>query len=377
MSPSQDYPRISAELVRRVLDFACAAQQIPSPTFAEGKRATWMRDQFVAFGFSKVEIDPTGNVYACIPGAQSQRPIVASAHLDTVFPIDTDLHLSRSSDHIAGPGIGDNCLGLAGLLGLGLLVRERHALLSGDVWLVANVGEEGLGDLIGMRAVADRFKDTPVAYLVVEGMGLGEIFHQGLGVQRYRITIRTPGGHSWIDYGRPSAIHELAGLITRITAIPVSQEPRSSLNVGIVQGGTSINTIASQASLELDLRSASGDCLAELIKSVLRLVKETNRPGIRCHAEIIGQRPSGFLSLEHPLIQVADRCLRDLGVNPMPGIGSTDANIPLSRGYPSICIGLTTGAGAHTLDEFIRIPPLAKGLEQLFQIVARSWDASQ
>jgi len=374
MNPSTRNHRSPDHILLRVLDLACAIQQIPAPTFHERQRAEWIRQQFEAGGLADVEIDDTGNVYARIPGRGDARPLVISAHLDTVFPLDTDLHLIRSAEHIAGPGIGDNSVGLAGLMSLAWLLHARPAHPRGDIWLVANVGEEGLGDLKGMQAVVDRFGDRPIGYLVLEGMGLGEVFHRGLGVQRYRITVRTNGGHSWLDYGRPSAIHELACLINHLTSLPIPKEPRSTMNVGMISGGTSINTIASRASLELDLRSISVATLTTMSDEVICAVKAANRPGIRCQVEVIGQRPAGEIPLRHPLVQLADRSLRRIGFSPVFGVGSTDANIPLSRGYPAICIGLTTGTGAHTTDEFIRTPPLAKGLEHLYHIVTHVWD---
>jgi tripeptide aminopeptidase len=374
MNPTSQVTGAGPELVQRVLDLACELQQIPSPTFSEAQRAAWFLRKQQEMGLVRTEIDLAGNALACLPGRGSARPLVVSAHLDTVFPMDTDLNLQKSAAHIAGPGIGDNCLGIAGLAGLVWMLSERKRQLPGDLWLIANVGEEGLGDLKGMRAVVDRFGAQPLAYLILEGIGLGEIYHRGLPIQRYRIEIRTPGGHSWSDYGRPSAIHELAGLINRITSLPIPSEPRSTLNVGVIHGGTTVNTLASYACAEIDLRSISPEILKKLSAQVCRLADEVNGEKVACQVELIGRRPAGEISTHHPLVQLAIRTLRDLGLNPQTGIGSTDANAPLSLGYPSICIGLTTGSGAHTMDEFIRTEPLALGLEQIYRIVTRAWD---
>jgi tripeptide aminopeptidase len=364
---------IETEIVQHTIETACDIQQIPSPTFGESQRAAWIAAYFQAESLQSVTIDEVGNVYACLPGAGVARPLVVSAHLDTVFPEGTDLSLSRASETIAGPGIGDNSLGLAGLLGLLWVLRSRRITLPGDLWLVANVCEEGLGDLKGMRAVVDRFADGPSAYLVIEGMGLDQIYHRALGAHRFRISVNTRGGHSWIDYGQPSAIHELVRLATQISSIPIPHDPRTTLNIGVIAGGTSINTIASSASFELDLRSVQADRLEWLSQKVMQAVRQARKPDVQVKVDTIGNRPTGELPIEHPLVQLAINGLREMGHTPRVGIGSTDANLPLSRGYPAVCIGLTSGMGAHSADEFIRLAPLSAGLEQLFRLVTGTY----
>ncbi len=368
---------IDASLSARVLDLAVTIQQIPAPPFGEAQRAEFVRQRFAVEGLEAVSLDALGNVFACLPGSGRSKPLVVSAHLDTVFPFDTDLKVRREADRIFGPGIGDNSLGVAGLFGLLWALRQERGDqpgLPGDLWLVANVGEEGLGDLRGIRAVVERFKDEPLAYLILEGMAFGQVYHRALGVQRYRITVRTEGGHSWVDYGRHSAIHELAELITRITAIHAPAKPRSTLNVGVISGGTSINTIAPEARLELDLRSEGAETLAGLVRQVERAVAAAEKPGVRVTLELIGRRPAGKLASNHPLVRVAKRALQKQGVQPNLTIGSTDANVPLSQGLPAITIGLSSGFGAHTTNEYINTPPLAQGLGQLVDVVVGSFE---
>ena len=369
-----DSPANNPRLIERVLDQACKIQQIPSPTFGESERARWVFEQFQQENHGKAEIDAAGNVLTRIPGRASGRPLVVSAHLDTVFPRETNLALARSPVAISGPGIGDNSLGVAGLFSLLWGLREPRVQLPGDVWLVANVCEEGLGNLKGISAVVSRFEAQPVAYLVLEGIGLGQVYHRGLPIRRFRVEVQTPGGHSWSDFGRPSAVHELISLLNQITGLPVPREPRSSLNVGVIQGGTSINTLASDASAEIDLRSTSEEVLTRMAGEIVRLAQNTNRKNVRCRIEQIGQRPAGEIDPEHPLVRLAIEILRELNVVPRTGIGSTDANAPLHAGFPSICVGLTTGGGVHTLEEFIRVEPLAKGIEQIFRFVSRAWE---
>jgi len=361
------------KLLPRILDLAVEIQQIPAPTFHEKERADFVRNLFKKENLSDVATDPVGNVYACLRGGE-HPPLILSAHTDTVFPFSADLTVTRTPDQIHAPGLGDNSLSVAGLFGLLWALRAQNITLPGDLWLVANTGEEGLGDLIGMRAVVDRFGREPLVYIVLEGTALGKIYHRARGVRRYRITARTQGGHSWAHYGRPSAIHELAALITHLAQLKLPEKPRTSLNVGVIQGGTSVNTIAPEASLELDLRSEDPQALETLIGQVQTLMEQANHPGqIQFTTEMIGNRPAGEIPPDHPLVKLAIDCLAEQEVQPQLSIGSTDANVPLSQGLPAVCIGLTTGGGAHTAKEYINTPPLEKGLAQLVMLIKRSF----
>lgn len=364
-------------LAERVVEMACTIQQIPSPTFSEEQKALYVMERFKQAGLLHVLIDEVGNVIAKIPGRSESLPLIVSAHMDTVFPASTNLCLTKEADGIWGPGIGDNSLGVAALFGLvweffsdsEKTNQSKYFDLPGDIWLVANVGEEGLGDLKGMRAAVDRFGDQVKAYLVLEGMSLGQIYSRALGVHRYKITSRTAGGHSWVDYGKPSAIHELSRLINQLTQMNIPTIPRTTVNVGVISGGTSINTIASQADLELDLRSEDFLALQALSLQVQKLVRAADRPGVEMALETIGSRPAGNLPPTHPLIKLAQKALAAQGYQPNLMIGSTDANIPLSRGYPAICVGITHGAGAHTTSEYIQTKPVARGMAQLTDLV--------
>ncbi len=364
-------------LALKLLDLAIAIQQIPAPTFHEAERAAFVRARFAEEGLQDVEIDSAGNVYARLSQTVANsliKPLVVSAHLDTVFPTSVDLSVRREPERILAPGIGDNSLGVAGLFGLLWALRNKHISLPGDLWLVANVCEEGLGNLRGMQALVERFGSRSLAYIVVEGMALGQVYQRGLGVQRYRLTVRTAGGHSWIDYGQPSAVHELTALSTCITALELPRQPRTTLNVGIISGGSSVNTIAAEAMLELDLRSESATALKDLAGQVEQIVHSVQKPGVRIELETIGKRPSGELAPEHKLVKLAQACLNSLGIEARLSIGSTDANLPLSLGYPSITVGLTTGGKAHSVHEYINVAPLEKGVEQLVGLVSQAWD---
>jgi len=366
--------RVSTLLDDRILDLAVQIQQIPAPTFEESARAQFVLEKFRADGLADTEIDSAGNVYARLSGG-TRSPLVVSAHLDTVFPARTSLAARRETGRIYGPGIGDNSLGVASLFGLAWMLRERGIHLPGDLWLVANTCEEGLGDLKGMKAVCERFGPSPLCYLVLEGMALGHVYYRGTGVRRYKVIIHTQGGHSWIDFGRPSATHELSKLAVQILALKVPSTPRTTFNIGRIGGGTSINTIAPEAWFELDLRSEGAGQLNDLARRVESLLETAQQRGVRVEREVIGQRPAGEISASHPLIQLAGSILRDLGIEPSLTIGSTDANIPLSLGYPALVLGITRGGGAHTAGEYIETEPVADGMEQLARFVSRAWDA--
>lgn len=373
------------KLAERVIELAIQIQQIPAPTFAEGARAEFVRGLFEGEGLD-VSVDEVGNIYGkwkVESGSSNNKSLIVSAHLDTVFPIETNLRVRREGEKVFGPGIGDNSLGVAALFGLlwGLRpsppaspVGDREAPRrggwgEGEIWFVANVGEEGLGDLRGMKAVVDRIGADVTGYLVLEGMALGCVYHRGTGVKRYRITAKTAGGHSWSDYGKPSAIHELSKLVSDLTSLELPKEPRTTMNVGKISGGTSINVIASEAWMELDLRSEGRESLAELISKVEKKIGEASQAGVAFEAEVIGARPAGEISANHPLIQLAQECIREQGLEPALTIGSTDANIPLSKGYPALVLGVTTGGGAHTTNEFINTSLVEKGLMQLVRFV--------
>jgi len=361
------------DLVKRVLELAIQIQQIPAPTFQEEKRAEFIHELFVKEQLQDVCTDETGNVLARFPGMGKGKPLIISAHMDTVFPAETDLSVKRGSELVHGPGLGDNSMGVAALFGLLWSLRERQIPLRGDIWFVANVCEEGLGDLRGMKAAVDRFGAGAHAYLILEGLALGHVYHRAVGVRRYRIKARTGGGHSWSDYGQPSAVHELAKLIVGLTSLTLPSHPRTTINVGKISGGTSVNVIASEASLDLDLRSEGQASLTELVSAVEKLVQHANRPGVNMEAQVIGHRPAGEIPVNHPLITLGRDCLREQGLDAGLISGSTDANVPLSKGYPAIVLGVTTGGSAHTTHEYINTGPIAQGMEQLIQFVSRVW----
>ena len=332
---------------------------IPAPTLAEAERAEHVRARFEAAGVGAT-IDEVGNVVARV-GAGG-NPLVVAAHLDTVFGAATPIGAARDGNRLVGAGIGDNSLGLAALL---LLARRLAGSEPGiPLALVATVGEEGEGDLRGARHVVAELE--PRAFVALEGHGRDELITGGIGSVRYAVTYRTDGGHSWHDRGRPSAVHVLLERGDRL----VRELGGRHVNIGTVEGGTSINTIAAQARCTIDCRDESDTRLAEtaeLLESVLTDVPD----GVACELERIGQRPAGTTPADEPLLELARRARVDAGLEAAAEVASsTDANIAMSRGIPAVTVGLTVGHGAHTPGEWIEIPPLRAGAAAALGLVA-------
>ena len=349
-----------------VIETAITIQQIAAPTFAEYQRGAWVEAHMRRIGLADVASDAIGNVYGRVPGRIAGGALLVAAHLDTVFPASTNLAIRREGQRIYGPGLGDNSLGVAGLLHLGQALREQHITPEHDIWLVANVGEEGLGDLRGMRAAVERLRSQISTVIALEGTGHDRIVHEAIGVRRYQITATAAGGHSWQNFGAPSAIHTLVRLAARFTELVLPQ-PRSSFNIGIIEGGTSVNTIAEHASLLLDLRSVETDGLADLIRQVEQHVAATRaaQPEVAIEMVTVGDRPPGRIPRDHPLVKMATAAYQAAGTSVSYGIGSTDANVPLSMGIPAVCVGVGDGANAHRLDEYIETHRIAAGMRAL------------
>jgi len=376
---------------QKLIDLSIAIQQIAAPTGAESARAAWVAATLRDMGYA-AELDDLHNVYALRSGQQragkERAPaLVISAHTDTVFPETIDLNVRRDDRHhrIFGPGLGDNSLGVAALLWLAEMFRSQPAPPV-DIWFVANVGEEGNGDLRGMRAAFDRLTAADAnaigAAIVIEGMGLSRIVHQALASRRYRIHVTAPGGHSWSDFGAASAVHVLAQLAADLTHLRPPQTPRTTFNIGVIEGGTSVNTIAQQAALELDLRSEEPAALEAIVQYAQTIISRYQtvrwqQAGVTVTSTVIGDRPGGAIANDHPLVEAAIASLHSVRVKPQltMRISSTDANIPLSRGIPAVCVGVTEGGNAHRTDEWIATQPIENGLRHLYGLTqwATQW----
>lgn len=383
MAAAQGFP-VSLE---RLIELCVTIQQIAAPTGDEGARAAWVEGQMRSLGLREVQQDQLCNVYGRLPGRGHGPALLVSAHTDTVFAADTDLTVTQDSAHqrIYGPGIGDNSTGVAALLALVEAMKTLPAPPS-SVWFVANSGEEGLGDLRGMRAAVDMLQPEIGAAIVIEGMGLGRIVHRALGSRRFRIQVAAPGGHSWSDFGSASALHVLARIAADLSRLKPPATPRTTFNVGRMEGGTSVNTIAQHAWLELDLRSEETQALQEIIAQALAVAgryqtAEWERKGVVTQVKTIGDRPPGEIAPDHVLVRAAQTALAAAGWTGKPDlrISSTDANIPLSRGIPAVCVGVTEGGNAHRLEEWIHTPPLVRGMAHLLMLTwwSSAWLAGE
>ncbi|MCA9877747.1 MAG: M20/M25/M40 family metallo-hydrolase [Thermomicrobiales bacterium] len=361
--------RVAAEsLAPEVLSLTARVAEIAAPTNDEGARSAFFQAHARSLGLDP-QCDQLGDVVAMIPGRLGRgggvKPLLIAAHLDTVFGSEVPLDVASSDGRLAGPGIGDNSLAVASVLSLPALFRQAGLTPAVDILITGNVGEEGLGNLRGIREVMHSHPDVG-AVVALEGHNLGRVTHVAVGSRRSRVTSTGPGGHSWGDFGRPNAIHVLAKFIADLDAIPLPRTPKTTLNVGGIEGGVSVNTIAPSASCLLDLRSTDENALHRLSERVTRLAAKHSRPdGVKLSIETIGERPAGVVPVDSPIVKVATATLQTLGVDATLDASSTDANVPIAAGIPAVCIGLTTGGNVHRVDEYIDTAPVPMGLAQL------------
>jgi tripeptide aminopeptidase len=334
---------------------------VAAPTFAEGRRAALVGEKLAAATGFVPATDDAGNLIVRFGPADGPAAIVA-AHLDTVFDAATELHPTRDGDRLRGPGIGDDSLAVAALVHLAQRLAG-HAVPAHPVVLAATVGEEGLGDLRGARALLDAVACD--AFVALEGHGLDAIQVSGIGSARLIATASGPGGHSWSDRGRPSAVHALVDGLARALDAARRDDPRAHVNVGVIRGGTSINTIAAGAEAEIDLRDADDAALERRTALVQEALAAAGLSVRR-----VGRRPGGVTDPAHPLLAAARAARAAAGLRPADETASsTDANAAMGRGIAAVCVSLTHGAGAHTPDEYVELGPLPGGLRALELLV--------
>lgn len=358
---------VAAEFASRVLDLAEEIAAIPAPTGAESARSRFVFDRMTALPFDTVELDDSSNVVGLVRGFIDRPRLLVAAHLDTVFPMETELHVGHDRKRSWGPGIGDNSLGVAAAMLVPSMLAQAGIRPDVDLLITGNVGEEGLGNLKGMIEVMDRH-DEIGAVVAVEGHNLGRVTHIAVGSLRYRVRIEGQGGHSWGDFGRKNAIHAAARIIAALDEIELPANPKTTLSVGVIEGGTSVNTIAPTCTFLLDLRSVDAQALAELDASVRKVVGDESSD-IRVTADLIGVRPAGQVTPGARITAIASAILESMGITPTGDASSTDANIPISRGIPAVCIGLTHGGNVHKESEYIERDPVRLGLYQLLGLI--------
>jgi acetylornithine deacetylase/succinyl-diaminopimelate desuccinylase-like protein len=345
----------------QVLEDQIRLCEIPAPPFKEARRAEAFRQALQSLGLKNVRIDRAGNVIAERPGTGPKPHLVMSAHLDTVFDEDVDVRTSRSGSVLKGPGISDDCRGLAVLLGIVRALEDGHFQSPGPITFVGTVGEEGLGDLRGVKELFNgELKGRIDRFVSIDGAGLG-ITSVGVGVLRYRVTFKGPGGHSYGDFGIANPIHALGRAIARLSDLEVQSQPKTTFNVGRIGGGTSVNSIPSEAWMEVDLRSSDRTALAALDSALQKAVdgalnEENGRWGNRGRLTLtktmVGNRPAGRVAPGSPIVQAATSVTRALGLAVSLDEGSTDANLPMSLGIAAITIdGGGTSKGTHSREE--------------------------
>ena len=336
---------------------------IPASPFGEQERAEYFSRKFSELGLDEVEIDEEGNCLGLWHGASRSPLMVVSAHLDTVFSADTNFNVTRRNGKLYAPGIADDGCGLAALIAIVQAIQTIP--IEGSILFVGTVGEEGEGNLRGVRHLftKGRWAKHVDSFLSFDGPGLDRITNRALGSRRYRVEVSGPGGHSWGDFGLPNPVHALGRAISRLAGYPAPREPRTTFNVGRIEGGRSVNAIPSQASMEVDLRSAAEGELQRLDAFFRRAVKEavdeenaTRRAGdplLKLKVDLIGERPTGETPAGSPLVELAMEATKLIGIEPRLDQSSTDSNLPISLGIPAITLGAGgSSAFSHSLDEW-------------------------
>jgi tripeptide aminopeptidase len=363
-----------------------ALTRIPAPPFGEAARAEWLQARFLEIGLQQVQVDEVGNVFGVRPGADAGKRgqyIAMTAHLDTVFPAGTPMEVRHDSGRLYGPGISDNGAGVTALLAVAHALHAAGLGTGHSLLFVGNVGEEGEGDVRGMRHIfADpRWRDSILYTLVIDGAGTDTIVTEALGSQRFLVTVRGPGGHSWSDFGSPNPIVILARAIEIFSRISIPASPKTTFNIGVISGGTSVNSIPEAASMRVDLRSASAeqvDRLERTLRAALeQALAQESRDGASARAsgvtyemQLIGSRPAAKLDAGSHLLAVIHAVDACLGNKARIQRASTDANIPISLGREALAIGAGgAGGGAHTLHEWYDPTGRELGLKRILLAV--------
>lgn len=356
--------------------------EIPSPPFGEGARSQWLNERFTALGLEAVHADELGNVFGMLQSGQRTPCLGVSAHLDTVFPSGTRLETREEGNRLFGPGISDNAAGITALLAIASALKRSQLELATNVVFIGNVGEEGEGNLRGMRHIfsSQPWKDAIHSLLVIDGAGTDTYVTQALGSRRFEISFRGPGGHSWSDFGVPNPIILLSRALARFSEGEVPESPRTTYNIGVVQGGTSVNSIPESAAARVDLRSASREELQRLEERLRECVHEAwseqglahrgSEPKARFAIESIGDRPAAELPSNARILKIVKAVDAHLRIQSIPRLASTDANVPLALGKEATTIGAGgDGGGAHTLREWYDCSNRDLGLKRILLIL--------
>jgi acetylornithine deacetylase/succinyl-diaminopimelate desuccinylase-like protein len=352
-----------------------AITEISAPTFQERERGLDFQKRLIEYGLEEVEVDKQGNVFGIRRGSGNGPKVVVCAHLDTVFPEETSVKAEIKEGKVFAPGISDDGRGLSSVLTLLRAIEIADIHTTGDILFGATVGEEGLGDLNGVKALFENNGDI-AGFISIEPGSLERITYLGTGSKRYHVTYTGPGGHSFGDFGKPSAIHALGRAIAAISNIRTSTDPKTTFNVGTIGGGTSVNTISAHAEMLIDIRSVSTESLIQLEEKIKDILKksaddenqrwETNE--IQVHIKQVGDRPAGSQPKDSVIVQAALASSEVLGFEPaLDEPSSTDANVPISLGIPAVTLGGGGGfGGCHTLGEYYDPKDAFYGVQRIF-----------
>jgi acetylornithine deacetylase/succinyl-diaminopimelate desuccinylase-like protein len=364
MSLLSDCERLSVEVIDRTMELS----KIPAPPGEEVERAHLVAQWWRADGIDAVRTDPTGNVWGCLRRGDPGEPaVVVAAHLDTVFDRDVAHGLVTLPDgRLSGPGCGDDTVAVASLAALRDLIPESAGA---PVWIVATVGEEGLGDLRGIKAALAQREISIGTVIALEGNYLGRVNVVGVGSERRRVIVTGPGGHAWEESSAPNAVHIAAGMVTKLSELALSADPKVTLNVGVIRGGESINSRAITCTFDLDLRSEDPAALANLTGAAEALLA-TAEDGVAVQVEHLGSRPAGRIAADHPLVTAACRALVEVEIASRLTAASTDANAAYAVQLPAVTLGITYGEGTHTETEWIDPASVPLGLHALARTVA-------
>ncbi len=337
--------------------------EIPAPSFQEAQRAAAVRDLLAESGLA-VQIDKTGNVIGELRGSNEREIVIVAAHIDTVFPPGTVVRVQRDGSRMTAPGISDNGSGVAALLAVARAAQFAHLAPQRTILFVGDVGEEGEGNLRGMRALVDAYHGKLKAVVVLDGSGTDHVTTKALASRRLEAQITGPGGHSWSDFGMPNPINALVRGSVRFINTKVPATPRTSFNIGQIEGGTSVNSIPHEARLKVDIRSESEselvrlenalrECIAAGVRDEMESARDRSKGSLEWKVELLGSRPGGELKADSPLLAALREADEFVGNQSRIERSSTDANIPLSVGIDAISIGAGgSGGGAHSLQEW-------------------------
>lgn len=357
------------------VDEQCEIASIEAPPLDEGRRAADFAMRLSETGLLESRVDEHGNALALIPGTGRHGDMLIEAHLDTVFPLGSVKQVVRTEGRVEAPGICDNCRGLAALLCIARGLQHAGISPEKDITVAGTSGEEGIGDLLGMKGLFSKDCGNYDYSISLDGHGKGHFVFDGAGSRRYEVSFHTPGGHSWTDFGMPSAVHAMGRAISSIAGISTGESPKTTYNVGLASGGTSVNAIAQHAAITLDMRSESPEALDELERKVFEAIGRAcdaegadspRAADVKVSFKKIGDRPAGSQAPDSPIIIAAKVSSEIMGLRfDKAGPSSTNANVPISCGVPCLCMGAGgEGGGIYTTEEWFDPSDGWKGIQQ-------------